>query len=187
MSKQDSHFINVFSMVIGLLVMVAILIFAFARYVGNRTQEKEILSDTEYIHRVEHRVAPFQREAVVGQNNAALAIAPAPGSAATAGSSGGGGMGVPTTGKELFEQTCSACHGPGVAGAPKAGDKAAWARHLAKGLATLYEHALHGFHGSSGIMPAKGGRPGIPDAVVKRAVNYMVSLVDPQMVKGKPK
>ena len=183
MSKQDSHFINVFSMVIGLLVTVAILIFAFARYVGSRTQEREVLSDTEYIHRVELRVAPFEREAIAGQNNAGLAIAPSPGPAGSA----SGAMGVPTTGKELFQQTCSACHGPGIAGAPKAGDKAAWARHLAKGLATLYEHALHGFHGSSGIMPAKGGRTGIPDAVVKRAVNYMVSLVDPQMVKGKPK
>ena len=185
MSKQDSHFINVFSMVIGLLVTVAILIFVFARYVGSRTQEREILSDTEYIHRVEHRVAPFEREAIAGQNNAGLAIASAPSSAAAA--SPAGGMGIPTTGKALFEQTCSACHGPGLAGAPKAGDKAAWARHLAKGLATLYDHALHGFHGSTGIMPAKGGRPGLPDAVVKRAVNYMVSLVDPQMVKGKPK
>ena len=184
MSKQDSHFVNVFSMVIGLLVTIAILIFAFARYVGSRTQERQILSDTEYIHRVEHRVTPFQREAVAGQNNAGLAIAPAAPTAATGSS---GGLGVPTTGKALFEQTCSACHGPGVAGAPKAGDKAAWARHLAKGLATLYQHALHGFHGSTGIMPAKGGRPALPDAVVKRAVNYMVSLVDPKMVEGKPK
>ena len=183
-SKQDSHFINVFSMVIGLLVVIAILIFSFARYVGNHTQERDILSDTEYIHRVEQRVAPFQRVAIAGQNNAGLAIAP---TAASAAGASAGGMGVPTTGQQLFQQTCSACHGPGVAGAPKAGDKAAWAHHLAKGLATLYDHALHGFHGSTGIMPAKGGRPGVPDAVVKRAVNYMVSLVDPQLVKGKPK
>ena len=185
-SKQDSHFINVFSMVIGLLVVVAILIFSFARYVGNHTQERDILSDTEYIHRVEQRVTPFQREAIAGQNNAGLAIAPAAGPAATA-SASAGGMGVPTTGQQLFQQTCSACHGPGVAGAPKAGDKTAWARHLAKGLSTLYDHALHGFHGSTGIMPPKGGRTGVPDAVVERAVNYMVSLVDPQMVKGKPR
>lgn len=184
MSKQDSHFINVFSMVIGLLVVVAILIFSFARYVGNHTQEREILSDTEYIHRVEQRVTPFQREAIAGQDNAGLAIAPVTRSTASASAAG---MGVPTTGQQLFQQTCSACHGPGVAGAPKAGDKAAWAHHLAKGLATLYDHALHGFHGSTGIMPPKGGRPGVPDAVVERAVNYMVSLVDPQMVAGKAK
>ncbi len=183
MSKQDSHFINVFSMVIGLLATIAILIFIFARYVGERTQERQVLSETEYIHRVEKRVAPFQHEAVTGQSTSA----PAPAAtAAAAGGSGTASIGVPTTGKALFEQTCSACHGPGVAGAPKAGDKAAWARHLAKGLPTLYAHALHGFHGSTGVMPPKGGRPGVPNAVVKRAVNYMVSLVDPQMVKGRP-
>ncbi len=181
MSKQDSHFITVFSLVIGTLATVAIVIFVIARYVGAHTQEREVLSETEYIHKVRRNVAPFEEEAVAGQSNASLAIARA------AGAASGGGLSMPTTGKQLFEQTCSACHGPGIAGAPKAGDKAAWAPHLAKGLATLYAHALHGFHGSTGVMPAKGGRQNLPDVVVERAVNYMVSLVDPQMVKGKPK
>ena len=70
---------------------------------------------------------------------------------------------MPTSGKALFEQTCSACHGAGIAGAPKAGDKSAWAPHIAKGLPTLYDHALHGFTGSTGTMPAKGGRTDAPD------------------------
>ena len=185
MSKQDTHFFNVFSLVIGILVTVAILIFVFARYVGAHTEGKEVLTETEYIKHLEHRVAPFGQVAIAGQNNATLTIAPATGASAAAAS--GSAEGVPATGEELFQQTCSACHGPGVAGAPKAGDKAAWARHLAKGLPTLYDHALHGFHGSTGIMPAKGGRPNLPDAVVERAVDYMVSLVDPAMVKGRPK
>ncbi len=185
MSKQDSHFITVFSLVIGTLATIAIIIFVIARYVGAHTQEREVLSETEYIHKVQRNVAPFEAEAVAGQSNAGLAIAPA--TVAASGSAASGGLSMPTTGKQLFEQTCSACHGPGIAGAPKAGDKAAWAPHLAKGLATLYDHALHGFHGSTGVMPAKGGRPNLPDVVVERAVNYMVSLVDPQMVKGKPK
>ena len=186
MSKQDSHFYNVFSLVIGILATFAILIFVLARYIGDRTEERQVRSETEYIHKVQKNVAPFEREAIAGQNNAALAIAPAAGAAPASGS-GNGGLGIPTTGKALFEQTCSACHGPGVAGAPKAGDKAAWAPHIAKGLATLYAHALHGFQGATGIMPPKGGQTGVPDAVVEQAVNYMVSLVDPQMVKGKPK
>lgn len=177
---------NVFSVVIGILATFAILIFVFARYVGSRTQERQVLSETEYIRHVEKHVAPFQREAVAGETTAAM-TAPAASSTASAGGSNANAIGTPTTGKALFEQTCSACHGPGIAGAPKAGDKAAWAPHLAKGLPTLYAHALHGFHGSKGVMPAKGGRPEVPNAVVKRAVNYMVSLVDPKMVKGKPR
>ena len=187
MSKQDTHFINVFSLVIGMLVAIAILIFIIAHYVGSHTQARQVLTETQYIKSVAKRVAPFGQEAVAGQNNAAPAIKPAASTASTGSSGGSGATGIPTTGKQLFQQTCSACHGPGVAGAPKAGDKAAWAPHIAKGLPTLYKHALHGFHGHAGIMPAKGGRPNLPDAVVKRAVNYMVSLVDPGLVKGKAK
>jgi len=77
-------------------------------------------------------------------------------------------------GKKLFESTCQACHGTGVAGAPKFGDKAAWGPRLAQGKATLYEHAIHGFHGKSGVMPPKGGSSA-SDAEVKAAVDYMAA------------
>ena len=82
---------------------------------------------------------------------------------------------VKDSGKATFNTTCVACHGAGVAGAPKFGDKAAWAPHIAKGLPTLYAHALHGFSGTKGFMPAKGGNPGLSDADVKAAVRYMVA------------
>ena len=185
MSKQDTHFINMFSLVIGVLVAFAIVLFVVARSIGTATQDKEVLSGPDYYHSVADRIAPLAQEAVAGQNNAALAIKPLAGATAQAG--GGSGLAMPTSGKMLFEQTCSACHGAGIAGAPKAGDKAAWAHHIAKGLPTLYDHALHGFTGTTGTMPAKGGRTDAPDALVERAVNYMVSLVDPGMVKGKKK
>jgi len=184
-SKQDTHFINMFSLVIGILVAIAIVFFVVARGLGAATEGREMLSEPDYQKAVEARIAPFEQEAVAGQNNAALAIKPV--GAATAEAGGSSGPAMPTTGQGLFEQTCSACHGAGIAGAPKAGDKAAWAHHLAKGLPTLYDHALHGFTGTTGTMPAKGGRTDAPDALVERAVNYMVSLVDPGMVKGKKK
>lgn len=78
------------------------------------------------------------------------------------------------TGKALYNQTCMACHGAGIAGAPKFGDKAAWAPRLAEGTAVLYQHALAGFQGKSGVMPPKGGSTA-PDADVKAAVDYMAS------------
>jgi len=87
------------------------------------------------------------------------------------------GAGALRLGKKTFEGTCIACHGAGIAGAPKAGDKTAWAPHVAKGKPTLYRHALHGFTGKTGTMPAKGGNPSLSDADVKAAVNYMLSLV----------
>lgn len=185
MSKQDSHFINMFSLVIGILIAIAIVFFAAARGIGGATEERQAISEPDYVKTVEARIAPVEQEAVAGQNNAALAIKPMAGATAQAGGSSATAM--PASGKALFEQTCSACHGAGIAGAPKAGDKSAWAPHIAKGLPTLYDHALHGFTGTTGTMPAKGGRTDAPDALVEQAVNYMVSLVDAGMVSGKKK
>jgi cytochrome c5 len=77
-------------------------------------------------------------------------------------------------GKKVYEATCAACHGAGVAGAPKFGDKAAWAPRVKQGSATLYEHALKGFQGKSGMMPPKGGSTA-SDEEVKAAVDYMAA------------
>ncbi len=173
MSKQDTHFLNVFSLVIGLLIVVAILIFALARVVASETQDKQVLEEKQYTDGVDQRLARAGREAVAGQDNTALAIKADEGNA-----QGGAGAAGPElkSGTEVFQQVCSACHGAGIAGAPKAGDKAAWGPRIAKGNATLYEHALNGFQGSSGVMPAKGGRVDISDDLVKQAVDHMVSL-----------
>lgn len=67
------------------------------------------------------------------------------------------------------------CHAAGVAGAPKPGDKADWAPRIAQGNDVLYKHALEGFTGSKGMMPARGGNPSLPDDKVKAAVDYMVA------------
>lgn len=76
-------------------------------------------------------------------------------------------------GKKIFESTCSVCHGAGIAGAPKVGDKAAWAPRLATGIDTLYKVALIG----KGAMPPKGGNKDLSDAEVKATVDYMVAAV----------
>lgn len=73
-------------------------------------------------------------------------------------------------GKALYEQVCQACHAAGVLGAPKFGDKAAWAPRLKEPMDTVYNYALHG----KGAMPPKGGS-NAPDADVKAAVDYMVN------------
>jgi cytochrome c5 len=98
----------------------------------------------------------------------AVPAAPAGGAAAPAAS------GSPD-GKKVFDGTCTACHTAGVAGAPKVGDKAAWGPRIGQGKDTLYKHALEGFTGKAGMMPAKGGNAGLADADVKAAVDYMVS------------
>lgn len=174
MSKQDTHFFNVFSLVIALLAVVAICIFVFARMVGAQ-QDAAVREEPMYSSDVSARVESPVHEAVAGQDNTALAIKPT----TTASAAGSAAPAMPKTGKELFEQTCSVCHGQGIAGAPKAGDKPAWAARIAEGKPTLYQHALNGYQGGAGggVMPAKGGRPDVPDDVVKQAVDYMVGMV----------
>src|SRR6202042_2164270 len=76
MSKQDTHFFNVFSMVIGLLVAVAVGLFALARAVASHTQDLQVLSEIDYGKAVAARLQPPSAEAVSGQDNSALAIKP---------------------------------------------------------------------------------------------------------------
>ena len=74
-------------------------------------------------------------------------------------------------GEGTYTTACAACHTAGVAGAPKTGDKSAWAPRVAKGKPLLYDHAIKGFN----AMPAKGGNATLADADVKAAVDYMVA------------
>jgi len=75
------------------------------------------------------------------------------------------------TGEAIYTSTCAACHGAGVAGAPKFGDAGAWGARIAQGYDTVVKHALEGLR----AMPAKGGNPDLDDVEVARAVVYMAN------------
>lgn len=95
--------------------------------------------------------------------------------AASAGTSAVAANGGQPNGEAVWKAHCAACHATGAAGAPKIGDTKAWGPILAKtNKATLYKHAINGFHGKRGYMPPKGGASGLSDAEVKAAVDYMV-------------
>ena len=76
----------------------------------------------------------------------------------------------PAKGKEIYNTVCQACHATGAAGAPKFGDKAAWAPRIGKGLDDLVASATKGLN----AMPPKGGYSG-SDAEFRAAVEYMVN------------
>jgi cytochrome c5 len=78
--------------------------------------------------------------------------------------------GPATSGKDIWKGTCQVCHAAGLLGAPKIGDKAAWAPRIAKGMEVLKDHALHGFS----EMPPKGGNDALSDEDVVKALEYMV-------------
>jgi len=112
-------------------------------------------------------VAPTAASVTAAAAAAPTAAAAPPASASAAAAPAGG----KADGKATFDKTCAVCHATGLAGAPKFGDKAAWAPRIATGLDALHNSALHG----KNAMPPKGGNLASTDADVTAAVDYMVS------------
>ena len=87
------------------------------------------------------------------------------------GGAGGGGAAGARSGEEVVKAVCATCHQAGVAGAPKLGDKAAWAPRIQEGFNELVKDALKG----KGAMPPKGGNASLSDDEVARAVAFMAN------------
>ncbi len=75
------------------------------------------------------------------------------------------------SGEDIFNSTCTACHSTGAAGAPKVGDKEAWAPYIATGMDTMLEFAIKG----KNAMPPRGTCGNCSDDELKSAIEYMVS------------
>ena len=177
--EEDASFGRTFVAVLGALVVASIVILVLARAIGEREA-----SATEGT--VAERTAPVGKVKVAG---AAETIAPAraanPGDLAGTPQAGQDPAAQAPLqiaqaeepadkGKKVYDTACVVCHQTGVGGAPKIGDKAAWADRIAQGEATLADHAIKGFQGKTGMMPPKGGRADLSDEDVKAAVSYMV-------------
>lgn len=105
--------------------------------------------------------APAAAPAAAAAAAPAAAPAPAPAAAVAAGA-----------GESLYKMACAACHVAGVAGAPKFGDKAAWAPRVGAGVDALTASVIKG----KGAMPPKGGSAA-SDAEIKASVQYMLNAV----------
>jgi len=153
-NMKDGDFVRNFSIMIGALVLLTIVIYIFANSIGGA----HTATKTADASAVAERIQP------VGKLH--LAGAAAGSAVATAQAADGAGT---------YNAACAACHGTGAAGAPKVGDKAAWAPRIKQGNATLYDHAIKGYQGKTGFMPAKGGQAQLADDAVKAAVDHMVA------------
>jgi len=107
----------------------------------------------------------FADDPAYKERMAAAGAAPAPVAAQPAAAAG------PVDGKAIYGKVCAACHATGVANAPKLGDKAAWAPRLGAGVDGLMKSVISG----KGAMPPKAGNPGLTDAEIRAAVEYLVS------------
>ena len=162
-AKHDRTFFDTFMLVLGILFAVTLVLVGLARLISGRSFEAHKQVDPVYQRELLARIEPVAKVAVAGQDNSALEPQ-TPAAAAAA---------ADLSGEEVYSQACVACHGAGIAGAPKFGDKAAWAERLAQGADTLHKHALAGYQGKAGFMPAKGGRTDLTDQSVMNAVDYM--------------
>ena len=164
-AAHDRKFFDTFMLVLGILTAITIGLMVLAHIISDRTavkfHEEDPLKQAETIERIE----PVARVAVAGKDNTALSPPAAAPAAAAA----------DLPGEQVYAQVCAACHGAGIAGAPKFADKAAWGPRLAQGADTLHKHALEGFQGKAGYMPPKGGRTDLSDKSVMNAVDHMVA------------
>lgn len=162
---SDRTFIRFFSYMIGTMALLTVVIFVIAQVVaGNGTNAAAVAKTKEMKMNstaIAERMKPVGRVLVRATKGTMNSIIPT----ANAGSA---------SGKGTYDTACVACHGSGVAGAPKLGDKAAWKARIAQGNKVLYSHAIKGFAGKKGFMPPKGGNASLGDATVKAAVDYMV-------------
>ncbi len=85
---------------------------------------------------------------------------------------------VQLTGKQAYDQVCAQCHEEGVDGAPRTGDREAWANRSWLWEAVLFEHAKDGYMS----MPAKGGEDVLRDATVEKAAEYMLTKTFPDLI-----
>ena len=170
-TSTDRIFLKHFAMLIGFLIVLAIALMALGAhiYASHPPEERPKAAEA-----VSERVAPVGSVYAGDTGRAAMAAAQEAAKAAAAAQVAYGGT---TDGKTIFGELCHSCHETGAGGAPKISDKAAWAPRVAEGLDTLLKHALEGYTGKSGIMPAKGGNPALTDAQVKATVQWMVDQV----------
>ncbi|MDH3987734.1 MAG: c-type cytochrome [Gammaproteobacteria bacterium] len=166
--NRDQKFFDMYSLVIGVLAIIALLIFVGVMKLSDLTQGVYTADTAEYQAAVADRIRPLGQVYMPGEEAAAgdpvVSQAPATEPVATV-----------LSGPQVYNEACIACHGSGVGGAPVISDPAAWEARIAQGTDTLYQHAIEGYTGQFGYMPPKGARLDLSDDEVKGAVDFMVS------------
>lgn len=174
-STPDQKFIDNFSAVLVALFIFTILILILAVSIADSSGS--ITDNPAYQAQLENRLRPVGDVVIAGQDKTLYgqdAVASVAVASAAPASEPEIVMASFNSGEEVYNSACVACHGLGVAGAPKMGDVAQWAPRIAQGMETLYTHAIEGYNGSAGVMPAKGGRADLTDDHVRISVDYMV-------------
>ena len=167
MRNHDLVFLKQFSMVIAFLMALTLLLILAGVYI-NAQQEVEPNPVAEAA--TQQRLRPVGGVYAGATGAAAAAAAKAAAAAAAAGQVAYEGT---LDGSVIYAALCGACHTSGAGGAPKM-ERAAWAARIAQGADVMHKHAIEGYQGAAGIMPAKGGNPSLTDEQVIATVDWMV-------------
>lgn len=168
--NRDQKFYDMYSLVLGVLGIIALLIYVGVSKLSDMTQGLYTTDSEEYQAAVADRIRPVGQvflpgeEASAGRPVVSAAEPPDP-------------VETMMSGPQVYNDACLVCHGAGVGGAPVLGDAGAWVARLDQGNDTLYLHAIEGYTGEAGYMPAKGARMDLSDDEVRAAVDYMIGEV----------
>jgi len=168
--NYDLDFLKKFSMVIGFLMALTVVLILLAHSLQDTLRPDP---DPAVAKRTLARIAPAG--AVYAGSTGAAAQAAAVAAAATQAASQvayGGTM----DGSVIFNQLCTGCHTSGAGGAPTL-TAAGMGVRVSKGAETLHKHAIEGFTGTAGVMPPKGGNPALTDDQVKATVDWMLANI----------
>ena len=167
MRNYDLDFLKRFSLVIGFLSLVTVGLIVAAYFV-HKSLPGEV--DPGVAARTAARIAPVGAVYAGDTGAAAQAAAAAAAAASAAAQVAYGGT---LDGSVIYNNLCAGCHTSGAGGAPKM-VRGEWAARIAQGADTLHRHAIEGFTGAAGMMPAKGGNPALTDEQVVATVDWMV-------------
>jgi cytochrome c5 len=165
--NHDLEFLKHFSMVIVFLVGVTFFLIV-GSVVLHHTRSSE--PNEVAIANVDARIAPVA--GVYAGETGAAALAAAAEAAALA-AQGQVAYDGTLDGAVIYNALCGACHNSGAGGAPLM-QSSAWETRMEQGVDTLITHAIEGYQGSAGIMPARGGNPSLTDEQVAASVRWML-------------
>lgn len=166
---QDRKFLDTFLIVIGGLLLFTVAMYFLANWLAETYLDVDNSENPQAIAAATDRIKP---EGKLRTTDDPAPANPEPAAAATASADNADTASL--SAEDVYNQACTACHGAGIAGAPKVGDTANWESRIAQGMDTLVKHAIEGYQGSAGFMPPKGGRGDLSDDEVRAAVEYMV-------------
>lgn len=170
--EQDQIFIQNFIIILVMMLGMVAIFVIIARTIG--TDDVKIAK---------------QRALVIAEQTLPVASVKRATETVTSAPSADGSVAVADAnpGKTVYDGLCFSCHGSGLPNIPQVGKVEDWTDRITQGSALLYERAINGYVGASGMaMPAKGGNATLSDDQIKAAVDYMVSSSQPPEVAPAP-